>query len=84
MDLDCLIQNGAHLGWFIRALLLVCGKCLWNHSLILNFRPQPPVSGDSPVKEYFRSSLQEEKGRNKQCLQAIELQLQTITAASKY
>lgn len=50
---------------------------------ILNFRPHLPLSWEQPLKEYFTSSLQDEKGRNQQCLEAVQLQLQTITGNIK-
>lgn len=79
---DGLIQHGTHWEWFIMAMMLVYSKCLWNLSFVLNFRPQFPLSWEPPLKDYFTSSLQDEKGRNQQCLQAIQ-QLQTITGNIK-
>ena len=56
---DCFPQQGAHLGWFIRAMMLVCRKCSWKLSFVLDFRPGLPLSWKQPLKDYFTSSLQD-------------------------
>lgn len=61
------------------AVILVCTKDLWNLGFALDFWSWLPLHWEQSLKEYFTSLLQDEKGRNHQCLQALQLQLQTIT-----
>ena len=56
---DCFPQQGAHLGWFIRAIILVCRKCSWKLSFVLDFRPGLPLSWKQPRKDHFTSFLQD-------------------------